>query len=387
MKKKLVFVSLLCVAITCPSYAGNGKFWKAVKGIAKDLFVAASTAAVEQTLEHSGYSQDDSKEMTFKLLSDLGVNNENVTRGLDFISASDKFQKEKVIADYAFDKVMDGSESDIELLGYLKSMNSANLQYLSDKSQSQTDEERVIAFAKKVQNYNEIFYDSYQYGNERRKEYLSEKLKIEEKLLSEGWTDNPNLAMEVASSILAVQQSTTMTYEEKLDYYKRFGIFQNEQEVFQSAQECLDNDYSNMTTEQQYEDQTVPEPVQIDNIQSKIKAAVEALSSVCLTTFPFNGYELSESQKMELKVVANILENMPTLPIQIIGHTCNIGSEQENLTVGLRRANSAKAFLVQNGIDENQIITLSEGESNPRFANDTEESRSKNRRIEISIIQ
>ncbi len=71
--------------------------------------------------------------------------------------------------------------------------------------------------------------------------------------------------------------------------------------------------------------------------------------------------------------------------INIVGHTCDIASDDYNLDLSARRASSAKAFFVEHGIDTDIIRTKGMGESQPAFDNDGPD-KPKNRRVEISFL-
>ncbi len=85
---------------------------------------------------------------------------------------------------------------------------------------------------------------------------------------------------------------------------------------------------------------------------------------------------------LELK---NYLGKYPDKKVILTGHTDNIGDEESNQWYGLTRANNVKKYLVSKGILITKLTALSKGESSPIAPNDTEESRAKNRRIEIIV--
>ena len=75
-----------------------------------------------------------------------------------------------------------------------------------------------------------------------------------------------------------------------------------------------------------------------------------------------------------------------TAALSVIGYADNIGSEDYNYKLGLRRAASTRNYLVRNGISE-QIITISsKGESSPVATNGTESGRAQNRRTDIQVV-
>jgi outer membrane protein OmpA-like peptidoglycan-associated protein len=89
-----------------------------------------------------------------------------------------------------------------------------------------------------------------------------------------------------------------------------------------------------------------------------------------------------------LQDVIRIMKEHPDLRIRIIGHTDNIGSEEYNMKLSLKRAEAVKKYLVEKGgIDPGRLETEGRGETEPIDTNDTEEGRARNRRIEFEIIK
>jgi hypothetical protein len=72
--------------------------------------------------------------------------------------------------------------------------------------------------------------------------------------------------------------------------------------------------------------------------------------------------------------------------INIVGHTCSLGTDEFNQGLSERRAKVVTDFLVSRGLESSALSWEGKGESEPRFSNDTEASRSQNRRVEISFI-
>ena len=70
--------------------------------------------------------------------------------------------------------------------------------------------------------------------------------------------------------------------------------------------------------------------------------------------------------------------------LTIIGHTDGVGSDGYNMGLGERRAVASKEYLVSvAGLDPTRIDVQSEGKRDPVATNETDEGRSKNRRIEV----
>jgi len=104
-------------------------------------------------------------------------------------------------------------------------------------------------------------------------------------------------------------------------------------------------------------------------------------------TFDLDSAELRPGATETLdEVLDAILEGRLVGAIQVAGHTCNLGSEAYNQALSERRAQSVVDYLIARGLDRDQIVARGYGELEPRFSNDTEESRSRNRRVEISFV-
>ncbi len=103
--------------------------------------------------------------------------------------------------------------------------------------------------------------------------------------------------------------------------------------------------------------------------------------------FDLNSAEIRGDAQAELfKLVEKLRDTDLASTIQIVGHTCDIASRAYNQSLSERRANSAKNFLVSNGVAEDAIIALGKGETQPKFDNDDPVEKVKNRRVEISFL-
>jgi hypothetical protein len=86
-------------------------------------------------------------------------------------------------------------------------------------------------------------------------------------------------------------------------------------------------------------------------------------------------------QMAQLEKVVDILKANPDATVVIVGHTDSIGSDQGNITVGMRRATSAAEFLIMRGIDARRINVMSAGERQPVGDNRYTSGREANRRV------
>ena len=97
--------------------------------------------------------------------------------------------------------------------------------------------------------------------------------------------------------------------------------------------------------------------------------------------------ELKPISYVELNKAVDLLEDNPTMVIEIGGHTDNVGSEELNLKLSQSRAEAVRDYMVLAGIDETRIRSKGYGESVPIEDNSTEEGRAANRRTEFEIVE
>ncbi|MDO8341609.1 MAG: OmpA family protein [Cellvibrio sp.] len=105
------------------------------------------------------------------------------------------------------------------------------------------------------------------------------------------------------------------------------------------------------------------------------------------------GDVLFETGKADLKgtATANLakltafLTQHPDRSLVIEGHTDSVGSESYNQVLSQNRADSVKAFLLNQGVASNRITAFGKGESSPVASNDSSSGRQMNRRVEVII--
>ena len=100
----------------------------------------------------------------------------------------------------------------------------------------------------------------------------------------------------------------------------------------------------------------------------------------------FRKTDLAEDQKPHLDAVAAILNKYPDIRIRITGHTCSIGTKEENISVGDARALAVADYLQVKGVDPGRMDVRSDGESKPIVPNNSPENRSRNRRVTILYL-
>ncbi|MBI5324215.1 MAG: OmpA family protein [Ignavibacteriae bacterium] len=102
--------------------------------------------------------------------------------------------------------------------------------------------------------------------------------------------------------------------------------------------------------------------------------------------FDFGKYEILQDSYPELKRIIKFLNDNPSVNIQINGHTDNIGSKKNNMSLSQNRADAVANYINSNGIPKNRLITRGFGDTIPIADNNTENGRQQNRRVEFLIL-
>lgn len=102
--------------------------------------------------------------------------------------------------------------------------------------------------------------------------------------------------------------------------------------------------------------------------------------------FNTNEAILQKASYPSLNQLLNILKGFPSLKINIIGHTDNIGKTEENLSLSIERSKAVKNYLVLKGITQSRIQLSGKGDLQPKVPNTSEDNRAINRRVEFELI-
>jgi peptidoglycan-associated lipoprotein len=101
--------------------------------------------------------------------------------------------------------------------------------------------------------------------------------------------------------------------------------------------------------------------------------------------FDFDKYDLKPKAMMILDEKAAYLREHPEVRVLIEGHCDERGTNEYNLALGDRRANSAKNYLVRSGVADSRITTISYGEEQPLCMEHVESCWWKNRRAQFQV--
>lgn len=125
-------------------------------------------------------------------------------------------------------------------------------------------------------------------------------------------------------------------------------------------------------------------PLTLDFQLSPLKSG----ASVVLNNifFPSNSAILNPESSTELNKVVEFLGLNPTVKIELSGHTDDVGSDADNLSLSEKRAKSVYEFLVGKGVAKERLVFKGYGETKPKQPNTNEANRALNRRIEFKVL-
>jgi len=96
--------------------------------------------------------------------------------------------------------------------------------------------------------------------------------------------------------------------------------------------------------------------------------------------FAFDRYDLSSDARATLKAASDWLRNNPTVRVEVEGHSDERGTNEYNLALGAKRAQTAKDYLLTLGVAAGRLSTMSYGEEIPVCREHNESCWSRNRR-------
>ena len=103
--------------------------------------------------------------------------------------------------------------------------------------------------------------------------------------------------------------------------------------------------------------------------------------------FDFDKAVLKTSSYPELNRILEHMQDGNIKKIQISGHTDSVGDDAYNKGLSQRRARAVYTYFRQKGITGDKMEVIGYGETKPVASNDTNEGRSRNRRVEFQILE
>jgi len=103
--------------------------------------------------------------------------------------------------------------------------------------------------------------------------------------------------------------------------------------------------------------------------------------------FDFDKWDLRSESFIELNRVVKLLNENPSIVIEMSAHTDSRGSDEYNFKLSDNRARSVMEYIISKGIDPSRITSHGYGETKPVATNDTDDGRQLNRRVEFKILK
>ena len=128
----------------------------------------------------------------------------------------------------------------------------------------------------------------------------------------------------------------------------------------------------------------------INTLESRIASINDnyTQSETQTVTFPVNSTTLSDQAKSTLDRIAGDLSGQPTgFMLELQGYTDGTGSEQYNIGLSQRRAESVERYLVSKNVPLFRVSIVGLGKDNPIADNKTGEGRAQNRRVEVRVLK
>ncbi|KLV02640.1 membrane protein [Photobacterium aquae] len=148
-----------------------------------------------------------------------------------------------------------------------------------------------------------------------------------------------------------------------LTYQTQFAKIQRQMDWLEHHTECLDTRYSEI----QLRDQFLL-LMRVDN------------------QFAFNRVKLLPDYQNALRRAAAILKRQEHWQLELTGHTDTIGTEQSNYQLGMRRADTVRRYMIEQGVDSHQISIFSAGEKESFEDPNSRTQRLSNRKVEARVL-
>ena len=134
-----------------------------------------------------------------------------------------------------------------------------------------------------------------------------------------------------------------------------------------------------------------PPPARIDTTPKVNTDSIEAVNRarealLAKLYFDFDRSDLRDDQRSILDAKIPVFQANPDVRIRIEGNADERGSDEYNMALGMRRAQTARQYLVDHGIDAARIDIVSYGEERPVCQEHEESCWSQNRRDEFVIV-
>jgi len=101
--------------------------------------------------------------------------------------------------------------------------------------------------------------------------------------------------------------------------------------------------------------------------------------------FDFGKYDLRSEAREKLARLSGIVLGHPGLNLAVEGYTDTVGTDEINMTLSQKRAETVRSYLLEQGLADANVTAQGFGKSSPVADNSTPAGRQKNRRVEIVV--
>ena len=101
--------------------------------------------------------------------------------------------------------------------------------------------------------------------------------------------------------------------------------------------------------------------------------------------FKFESNELTDESRALVPEILSLVSQRAVPEVLVVGHTDTMGAPKANIELGLNRATTVRALLVQAGLDPSTVEMVSHGETDLLIKTPDETPEPRNRRVEISV--
>lgn len=120
---------------------------------------------------------------------------------------------------------------------------------------------------------------------------------------------------------------------------------------------------------------------QVSEKEAALNAPAESQVYFPDIAFEFNKANLNDLGRARVRQVAQLLSSVPNLKVVVEGHTDYKGSDEYNMALGKRRADTVIKELGELGVDTARLTPISYGEGKPLFTEEEDWARAANRRV------
>jgi outer membrane protein OmpA-like peptidoglycan-associated protein len=135
----------------------------------------------------------------------------------------------------------------------------------------------------------------------------------------------------------------------------------------------------------------------LEDIRSRLKTTIPSvevsqtsqgiLINIGEILFRFDSDELTDNANEDLNNIVQVIRDFPDRRVRVIGHTDSTGTEDYNYSLSMRRARrTAEELKKRDSSLQGRLTYIGMGENKPIAANDSEEGRRRNRRVEIILL-